>query len=171
MTDTRPNYHNHVYASFVVLGIIIVAAAIYMSSTKIDFFEHNTNRIHRLITASELELDTLEREAATIEKTLQELSDKIGDKPEANVKLTRQFLELKESINRLRSDIAEKQKLLISLNLLKTSTLTQIKTLFWVNSGLIVIGALMILLGGAAIGFRLEIFQDRRKRKRSAETA
>lgn len=169
--NNHPNYHNHLYASLVIFGIIIIVASIYMSNSKIDFFESNTNRIHRLITASELELDTLEREAKTIESTLSDLSAKIGNKPNNNSKITSQFLLLKNNIRSLRSDIAEKQKLLISLNLLKTGTLSQIKTLFWVNSGLFVIGSLMALLGAAALGFKLEIFQDRRRKKRQQNPA
>jgi len=166
MSENHPNYHNHLYASFVIFGIIIIVASVVMSNSKIEFFEHNTNRIHRLITAAELELETLEREASTIEKTLTDMSERIGDKPENNKKLTRDFLNLKNDIQDLHVDIAEKQKLVISLNLLKTGTLSQIKILFWVNSGLLVIGMLMVILGSAALAFKLEIFEERRKRKR-----
>jgi len=168
ISNKKPTYHNHLYVSFVIFGLFIISAAVYTSNSKIDFFEHNTNRIHRLITASELELDTLEREATTIEKTLNELSQRIDKKPERNKKLTREFLTLKDDIQDLRIDIAEKQKLLISLNLLKTGTLSQIKTLFWVNSGLLVLGTLMVILGTAALWFHLEIFQDRRQKKRES---
>lgn len=168
MTENSPKYHNHIYAAIVLFGIIIVAAAIYMSDSKIDFFEHNSNRIHRLITSSEIELDTLEKEAINIETALTELSEKITKNPDRNMALTQQFLGLKQSIIQLRNDIADKQKHLISLNLLKTGTLTQIKTLFWINSGLIVIGSLMIILGSAALGFKLEIFEERRKKSRQS---
>lgn len=138
-----------------------------MTESKIEFFEHNTNRIHRLITASEIELDTLDREAVIIEKTLSDMKNKLSNNKKVDKSMTKSFLLLKQDINYLNADIAEKQKLLISLNLLKTNTLSQIKTLFWVNSALLVTGSLMIILGVAALGFRLEIFEERRKKKRA----
>jgi len=167
MSDVRPNYHNHIYASILILGIVICLTAVYMTESKIEFFEHNTNRIHRLITASEIELDTLDREAVIIEKTLSDMKNKLSNNKKVDKSMTKSFLLLKQDINYLNADIAEKQKLLISLNLLKTNTLSQIKTLFWVNSALLVTGSLMIILGVAALGFRLEIFEERRKKKRA----
>ena len=168
MSDGRPNYHNHIYSAVVLFGIVICITAVYMSESKIEFFEHNTNRIHRLITASEIELDTLDREANSIETTLSDIKTKIKQQKKIDKPLTKTFLSLKENIEYLNADIAEKQKLLISLNLLKTSTLSQIKTLFWINSALLVIGSLMIIFGVAALGFRLEIFEERRNKKRAS---
>lgn len=167
MTDSSPNYHNYIYSAIVFFGIVICMTAITISISKINYFEHNTNRIHRLITSSEIELDTLEKEASIIDSTIIEINKKINNKPAENKKLTKEFLNLKLDITKLRTDIAEKQKLLITLNLLKTSTLSQIKTLFWVNSILLVIGTLMVLIGAAALGFRLEIFKERRSKQRA----
>ncbi|MCK5336474.1 MAG: hypothetical protein KAQ67_09930 [Gammaproteobacteria bacterium] len=166
MSNTSPNYHNYIYSTVVILGIIICSAAIYISTSNINEFEHNTNRIHRLITASAIELDTLESEALVIESTLKDIKDKVSKKKNKGKKYTKEFFSLKQNIADLRTDIAEKQKLLISLNLLKTSTLSQIKILFWINSFLLVFGSLMVLIGISALIFKLEVFQDRRIKKR-----
>ena len=166
MTPNSPNYHNYIYSGIVLFGIFICAISVYMSISKIDSYEHNTNRVHRLITASEIELATLENEILVIEKTIIDIKSKIDEKSKNNKSLPTQFLTLNLNLNDLSSDIAEKQKLLISLNLLKTHTLSQIKTLFWINSSLLVIGSLMIVFGSAALGFKLEIFEERRKKKR-----
>ena len=166
MSQKAPNYHNFIYSFVFILGAVICVAAIYMSTSNIDDFEHNTNRIHRLITASQGELDTLERELSSIEETIESIKIKLKTKNKNQIKLKQEFFILKQNLNDLRTDIAEKQKLLISLNLLKTSTLTQIKSLFWINSFLLVIGALLILIGLSALVFKLEIFKDRRNKKR-----
>ena len=166
MTPENPNYHNYIYSSIVLIGIIVCAASVYMSISKIDSYEHNTNRIHRLITASEIELATLENEIQVIEKTIADIQSTLNGKPENNKELAKQFMSFKDNISDLGSDIAEKQKHLIALTLLKTHTLSQIKTLFWINSALLVIGSLMIVFGSAALGFKLEIFQERRKKRR-----
>lgn len=169
MSNTSPNYHNYIYACIVVIGIVSCSAAIYISTSNIDEFERNTNRIHRLITASAIELDTLESEALVIESTLKDMSEKIATKSGQQKKYKQEFFILKQDIFDLRSDIAEKEKLLISLNLLKTSTMSQIKSLFWINSFLLVFGTLMILIGVSSLIFKLEIFQDRRTKKRLDE--
>lgn len=172
MTPNNPNYHNYTYIAIVTLGFLICATSIYISMSKIDAYEHNTNRVHRLITASEIELATLESEISDIEKTVLEIKESINNKQKKNKnkKISNEFHSFKLNINNLQSDIAEKQKLLISLNLLKTHTLSQIKTLFWINSALLVIGSLMVILGTAALGFRLEIFQERRNKNRADES-
>jgi len=166
MTNNSPNYHNYIYSAIVVFGILICITAIYISTSKTSYFEHNTNRVHRLITASEIELATLEREITDIESTINSLKSELDGKPDKNKKLAQQFFTLKRNIVDLRNDIAEKQKLLITLNLLKTSTLSQIKTLFWINSALLVIGSLLFIIGTAALAFKLEVFQDRRQKNR-----
>lgn len=166
MSNRSPNYHNIIYTIVVTIGIVSCIAAIYISTSNINEFEHNTNRIHRIITTSSIELDTLASEAKVIESTLKDLSDKINLNNRHHEKYNKEFYILKQDMRDLREDIAEKEKLLISLNLLKTSTLSQIKTLFWINSFLLVFGALMIILGVSALIFKLEIFQDRRTKKR-----
>ncbi|MDH5517713.1 MAG: hypothetical protein OEY36_07825 [Gammaproteobacteria bacterium] len=171
MSSYSRNYHNYIYSTIVFFGVIICFSSIYFSISKINYYEHNTNRIHRLITASEIELGTLEKEIKVIESTVHDIKNRLDSKPEKNKKkLTKEFVSLRENIFNLRSDIAEKQKLLISLNLLKSGTLSQIKTLFWVNSGLLIIGSLMTLLGSLALILKLEIFEDRRKKQRAEET-
>lgn len=167
MSHKAPNYHNIIYSIVFIIGITTSVGAIYISSSSIDDFEHNTNRIHRLITASQVELDTLESELSSIEESIADINHKIKSKTKNQTKLKQEFFNLKQNISDLRTDIAEKQKLLISLNLLKTSTLSQIKSLFWINSFLLVIGTLLILIGLSALVFKLEIFQDRRNKKRS----
>jgi len=171
MSDNSPNYHNFIYSAVVILGLVIASAAIYISSSNIEDFERNTSRIHRLISASETELDTLESEARVIEATIKKLSTEVNQNKKLNTKTQQHFYTLKQNISDLRIDIAEKQKLLITLNLLKTDTLSQIKTLFWINSFLLVFGSLMIIIGVSALVFKLEIFKDRRQNKRSEENA
>lgn len=169
MSNSRPNYHNYIYASIVIIGIISCTAAIYISTSNIEEFERNTNRIHRLITTSAIELDTLENEASLIDSTLKDFSDKINREGYKKKKHKQEFFILKQDILDLRYDIAEKEKFLISLNLLKISTMSQIKSLFWINSFLLVFGSLMILIGVSALIFKLEIFQDRRTKKRQEQ--
>lgn len=166
MSNSSPNYHNFIYSSLLIIGIVSCSAAIYLSTSNINEFEHNTNRIHRLITASSIELDTLESEMSVIESTLNDMGKNVPKKARDKKKYHQELFILKQDILDLRSDIAEKEKLLISLNLLKTSTLSQIKTLFWINSFLLVFGSLMILIGLSALIFKLEILQDRRTKKR-----
>ncbi|MDH5423946.1 MAG: hypothetical protein OEY29_02995 [Gammaproteobacteria bacterium] len=166
MPKTSPNYHYYIYGSIVTIGIITCLATIYTSAEKIQHFEHNTSRIHRLISLSEVELDTLDNEANIIENTLKSIQEQIESNQEVDKNVKLEFFTLKKNIDDLRTDIAEKQKLLISLNLLKTDTLSQVKTLFWINSFLLVFGTLMVLGGLSALIFKLEIFQDRRTKKR-----
>ncbi|MDH5392256.1 MAG: hypothetical protein OEY11_03615 [Gammaproteobacteria bacterium] len=171
MSTYSRNYHSYIYSTIVFFGIIICFSSVYFSISKINYFEHNTNRIHRLITSSEIELGTLEKEIKVIESTVNDIKTELDASPKNKKKknLTKDFVSLRENIFNLRSDIAEKQKLLISLNLLKSSTLSQIKTLFWINSGLLIIGSLMVLLGALALILKLEIFEDRRKKQRAGE--
>ena len=98
MSNTSPNYHNYIYSTVVILGIIVCSAAIYISTSNINEFEHNTNRIHRLITASSIELDTLESEALVIESTLKEIKDKVSKKNNKGKKYTKEFFTLKRDI-------------------------------------------------------------------------
>lgn len=170
MSTKSPSYHNYIYTTIVIFGFVVCFSSVYIASTKVDHYAHNTNRIHRLITSSEMELDTLDKEANEIESTITEFKSQISNEPEKHKKLTKEYLRLNQNIQNLRTDIAEKQKLLITLNLLRTSTLSEIKTLFWINSSILVLGSLMVILGVSALVFKLEVFEERRNKRRQENT-
>ena len=164
MSADRPNYHNHLYLGLLLAGILLSVICVWSANTKISNFESNTNRIHRMITTVEIDLRTLEREIDSITQTLKELQAELDANPSEQTRA--EITRLNDSILKLRSDIAEKQKLIISLDLLRAGNMTQVKTLFWITSLLQTVGLLMIISGAVALGVKLEYFADRRKKQR-----
>lgn len=171
MSDNKPNYHNHFYSAMLLIGIAICVINIVMANTKIDYFESNTNRVHRLITNVEIDLDTLEKEAVSLGKTISELQTVLESQDDKDQRTTNDLMQMNQNIQQLRSDIAEKQKQTITLNLIKAENMTQIKTSFWLTTTIMVLGLLMSISGGLALAVKLEIFQDRRNKARKVDVA
>jgi septal ring factor EnvC (AmiA/AmiB activator) len=170
MSDAKPNYHNHFYTALLLLGLIICFVDVNVANSRIDYFESNSNRIHRLITNVEIDLDTLEKEAVSIERTMQDLHDSIKPESKKNTHSENELKLLQQNILKLRGDIAEKQKLTITLNLIKSDNITQMKTYFWIITIAMVIGLLMVISGAVSLAVKLEILQDRRRKSRKEES-
>ncbi len=158
------------YKICALLGTLIILLDVGFSWLRIQAFESSVTEIFEAIVRTQMELDGIEQELIHINKVLS-----AADSTEGKV----ESIEVDEisynpyEIERLRAEQTnlnlfkrEKQLDMTSLNGEKKHVMNEVRILFLISLVFLVIGTLLAAFGYLAWYFRVELFEDRRKKPR-----
>jgi len=158
------------YKLCAMLGTIIILADIALSWSRIQSFESSVTEVFESMVRTQMEVDGLEQELAHVNKVLAAAS---GDASEA-AKIAVDGIEYSDyEVERLQSDksnlklfLQEKQIDIVSLTNEKKHIMNEVRILFLISLMFLVLGTLLAAFGYLAWYFKVELFEDRRKKPR-----
>jgi len=158
------------YKAAAVLGVLVIIATIVLSWLRIEKFEHTVSEVFEEIITSNMEVDGLHTELGHIDKVLQ--SENHSEEKKQGVTVDDVDYTAYE-IERLRVEksnillhIKEKElDLVASLNV-KNHIMNEVRLLFVTALAFLLLGTLMTAFGIIGWYFRIEMFEDRRKKPR-----
>lgn len=167
--DTRNAPSLRFYKICALLGTLIIFSDISYSLIKIQSFENTVTQVFESMVTNQMELDGLQQELQHIEKVVEQAQNIEKDK---NVEVDGISYSPYE-VERLRNEKAsmmlvmqEKQLDLVGENINKKSIMNEVRILFLGSLIFLVFGTLLAAFGYVAWYFRIELFEDRRKKNR-----
>ncbi|HED33818.1 MAG TPA: hypothetical protein ENJ08_06320 [Gammaproteobacteria bacterium] len=169
-----------IYKICALLGTLIIILDIVFSLQRIQSFESLVSEIFELKIKTQMEIDGLQQEISHIKK-VREKSDaqkKISDLQQGvqqpvegvnvdSVEYTPYEVErLGDELRNLKLHLQEKKLDLIESNSEKKHVMNEVRVLFFLSLVFLVIGTLLAAFGYLAWYFKIELFEDRRKRPR-----
>jgi len=157
------------YKICALLGTLIIIADIGLSWVRIQAFESSVSNVFELMVTSQMELDGLQQELTHIGKVLEQAKES-----ETNDKVRIDGVEYSAyEIERLRNEQAsirlnmqEKQLDLKGVSSEKKHIMNEVRILFLGSLVFLVLGTLLSAFGYLAWYFKIELFEDRRKKPR-----
>lgn len=158
------------YKAAAVCGVLIIIATLVLSWLRIENFERSVSEVFEEIITSNMEVDGLHTELGHIDKVLQ---------AESHSKDKKQGVTVDDvdysgyEIERLRVEksnillyVKEKElDLVTSLNI-KNHVMNEVRLLFITALTFLLLGTLMAAFGIIGWYFKIELFEDRRKKPR-----
>lgn len=160
----------HFYKICAFLGSIIILADVGFSWMRIQSFENSVAEVFESMVTTQMEIDGLRQESVHIEKVLQLTKDKTdkADKTKVDdVEYSDYEIErLKNEYANIKLYIQEKQLDLVALSSEKKHVMNEVRILFLGALIFLVLGTLLAAFGYLAWYFKIELFEDRRKKPR-----
>lgn len=158
------------YKTTAILGLLVIIATTVLSWMRIDVFEQTVSNVFEEIITSNMEVDGLNVELGHINKVLQ-ASDDSEDKKEAVIvdEVPYQAYEverLRAEKNNILLHVKEKELGLITSSNIKNHVLSEVRLLFIAALMFLLVGTLMAAFGFIGWYFKIELFEDRRKKPR-----
>jgi len=157
------------YKICALLGTFIIIADIALSWTRIQSFENTVTDVFELMVTNQMELEGLEQELTHIEKVLEQAkesdskdSTKIDEIEYSAYEIER----LRNERSTIRLHMQEKQLDLVSVASEKKYIMNEVRILFLGSLVFLVLGTLLSVFGYLAWYFKIELFEDRRKKPR-----
>ncbi|VAW63704.1 hypothetical protein MNBD_GAMMA08-33 [hydrothermal vent metagenome] len=152
-----------------LLGTLIIIADISFSWTRIQSFEDTVAAVFESMVTNQMELEGLQQELSHIDKVLKQ-----APQVKADEKLTVDGIEYSNyEVERLRNEqasirlyIQEKQLDLVGASSEKKYIMNEVRILFLGSLVFLVLGTLLSAFGYLAWYFKIELFEDRRKKPR-----
>ncbi len=158
------------YKITAILGLLVIIATIVFSWIQIDKFEQNVSEVFEEIITSNMEVDGLNTELEHINKVLQaanQLKDKkqavtVDDVPYDAYEVER----LRAEKNTITLYVKEKELDLATSSNIKNHVMNEVRLLFITALAFLLLGTLMTAFGIIGWYFKIELFEDRRKKPR-----
>lgn len=153
-----------------MLGTIIILTDIALSWSRIQSFENSVTEVFESMVRTQMEIDAIEQELTHVDKVLASASAGASGSGSAEI----DGIEYTDyEVERLQSDksnlklyLQEKQIDIVSLTSQKKHVMNEVRILFLISLMFLVIGTLLAAFGYLAWYFKVELFEDRRKRPR-----
>ncbi len=157
------------YKICALLGSLIIIADIGFSWMRIDSFEGSVTDVFESMVTNQMELDGLQQELVHIDKVLLQAEESSSDK-----KLQIDGIEYSAyEVERLRNEqagirlhIQEKQLDLVTSSSEKKHIMNEVRVLFLSSLIFLALGTLLSAFGYLAWYFKIELFEERRKKPR-----
>jgi len=163
MSTSRPSAMR-LYKICALLGTLIIFLDIGGSWVRIQNFENSVTEIFESMVRTQMEIDGLDQELAHIDKVLG--SDQNPEQTGGVVYTPYEKERLKNEQGNIRLYMQEKQLDLVSLNSQKKHVMNEVRILFLISLVFLVLGTLLAAFGYLAWYFKVELFEDRRKKPR-----
>ena len=158
------------YKISALLGTLIIILAVSFSWMRIQLFEKSVSTVFEQIVTTKFEVEGLKQELAHIEKVLNAVGQ-LADKKEDVV--VDEIPYSKYEIERLQNDkaniqmyIKEKELDLLGSDGAKIHVVNEVRILFIVVLVMLVFGTLLAAFGYLGWYFKVELFEDRRRKAR-----
>ncbi len=158
-----------IYKLCALLGTLIILLDIGLSLLRIQSFESIVSEVFESMVRTQMELDGLQQELNHIGKVLKLAApQKEGEALKVDdVEYTEYEVErLKNEQGNIRLYMQEKRLDLVGLNSEKKYVMNEVRILFFLSLIFLVVGTLLATFGYLAWYFRIELFEDRRKKPR-----
>jgi hypothetical protein len=158
------------YKAIAILGLLVIISTIVLSWVQIEKFEQTVSDVFEEIITSNMEVDGLNIELQHINKVLQ-VANQNTDKKQA-VTVDDVPYEVYE-IERLRAEkksillhTKEKELDLVTSSNIKNHVMNEVRLLFIAALAFLLLGTLLTAFGIIGWYFKIELFEDRRKKPR-----
>jgi len=151
------------------LGTLIIIADISFSWVRIQAFESSVSNVFELMVTSQMELDGLQQELTHIGKVLEQAKEtQTSDKVRIDsIDYSAYEIErLRNEQASIRLNMQEKQLDLRGVSSEKKHIMNEVRILFLGSLVFLVLGTLLSAFGYLAWYFKIELFEDRRKKPR-----
>ena len=158
-----------IYKLCALLGTFIIMLDIGFSLLRIQSFESVVTEVFESIVRTQMEIDGLQHELTHINKVLEQASEQSETGPSKvdNIEYTPYEVErLKSEKGSLQLYMQEKRLDLSGLNSEKKYVMNEVRILFFLSLIFLVMGTLLAAFGYLAWYFKIELFEDRRKKPR-----
>ena len=158
------------YKICALLGTVVIVADIGLSWARIQTFEHSVTQVFESMVRTQMEVDGLQQELTHVDKVLSQATQiRTGEE-----KVTADGIEYTDyEVERLKSDkgnlklfLQEKQLDIVGLTSQKKHVMNEVRILFLVALLFLVMGTLLAAFGYLAWYFKVELFEDRRRKPR-----
>lgn len=158
------------YKLCAMLGTIIILADIALSWSRIQAFENSVTEVFESMVRTQMEIDGLTQELTHVNKVLAAAASDASESATTAV----DGIEYSDyEVERLQSDksnlklfLQEKQIDIVSLTSEKKHIMNEVRILFLISLMFLVMGTLLAAFGYLAWYFKVELFEDRRKKPR-----
>jgi len=157
------------YQFCALLGTLIIVADIGLSWVRIQSFENTVTNVFEEMVTSQMELEGLQQELSHIEKVLEQANENLVDGSGKADGITYSAYEIERLRNEqasIRLHMQEKQLDLASVGSEKKHVMNEVRVLFLGSLVFLVLGTLLSAFGYLAWYFKIELFEDRRKKPR-----
>lgn len=157
------------YRISALLGTLIILMDVGIMMMRIQDFESNVSEVFESRVLVKMELDSIEQELEHVNKVLEQ-GKTDGDSETAEVEgvvyTSYEVERLRNEQKNLELFVREKQLYLDSLDRQKKFIMNEVRILFMIALIFLVIGTLFAAFGYLAWYFKVELFEDRRKKPR-----
>ena len=158
------------YKICALLGTLIILLDAGLSWVRIGSFEKTVTEVFESIVRTQLEIDGLQQESLHLDKVLQKVE---GKDISAEMVVVDDIEYSSYEIERLRSEqgslklyLQEKKLAHVVLSGEKKHIMNEVRILFLMSLIFLILGTLLAAFGYLAWYFKVELFEDRRKRSR-----
>lgn len=169
MSNSKPSIMRF-YKICALVGTLIILLDAGFSWVRIGSFEKTVTEVFESIVRTQLEMDGLQQESLHLDKVLQKVVDK--DIP-AEMVVVDEIEYSPYEIERLRNErssiklyLQEKKLSMVVLSSEKKHIMNEVRILFLMSLIFLILGTLLAAFGYLAWYFKVELFEDRRKRSR-----
>ncbi len=156
------------YKLLAIFGVLIMIAAILFSWMRLQHLEENVSAIFEEIVTANLEVTGLKTELRHINKVLQ-----VADHAEKKNITVDDITYTAYEVERLRTEkdaillhVKEKELDLITSSSIKKNVMNEVRLLFVAALVILLLGTLMTVFGLIGWYFKIELFEDRRRKPR-----
>lgn len=156
------------YKICAIVGTLLIIITVAYAWMRIQQFEQSVFVVFEKMVTEQLEVDSLKDELKHIDKVL----NKTTDKPNATVVVdgveysSYQIERLRIDRVNLQGYYQEKNLALAQSSIIKKHIMNEVRILFMVSLGFLVVGTLLAALGYLGWYYRVELFEERRQRVR-----
>lgn len=158
------------YKICALLGTVVILADVGLSWARIQSFENSVTEVFESMVRTQMEIDGLQQELTHIDKVLSQATEITSGEE----KIKADGIEYTDyEVERLKSDkgnlklfLQEKQLDIAGLTGQKKHVMNEVRILFLVSLLFLVMGTLLAAFGYLAWYFKVELFEDRRKKPR-----
>ena len=158
------------YKLCALIGTVIILADIGLSWVRIQVFESSVTEVFESMVRTQMEIDGLEQELMHVNKVLKlaQGGPAQTDKVEVDgIEYTDYEVErLKSDQGNLKLFLQEKKLDIVSLTSEKKHVMNEVRILFLISLMFLVMGTLLAAFGYLAWYFKVELFEDRRRKPR-----
>ncbi len=156
------------YKVCALLGTLIILADVGFSWLRIQSFESTVTKVFESMVTTQMEFDGMQQELNHINKVLEQAKDINIETPQVDgIKYSAYEVErLKNEQSNVRLYMQEKQLDLVELGGEKKHIMNEVRVLFLGSLVFLVLGTLLSAFGYLAWYFKIELFEDRRKKPR-----
>jgi len=166
---TNPSSAMRFYKICALLGTLIIISDVAISWTRIQAFEKNVTEVFESMVTNQMEYDGLQKDLSHINKVLQQANDIKGNEAVQVDGIDYSSYEVERLRNEqanIRLFMQEKQLDLADAGSEKKYIMNEVRILFLGSLVFLVLGTLLSAFGYLAWYFKIELFEDRRKKPR-----
>ncbi len=156
------------YKVCALLGTLIIILDIGMSWMRIGAFEGSVTEIFESIVRTQMEIDGLQQEKTHIDNVIAKAESNQSTVNVDGIEYSAYEIErLKNEQSSIELFMQEKKIDIVTLNSQKKHVMNEVRILFLVSLLFLILGTLLSAFGYLAWYFKVELFEDRRKKDRN----